>query len=104
MGCFVGTVCHKGVNIRKPFDHVVVYIVKRYAVMNIAGGNFYRKNNTVDITGSMCFIGQLLFVVTLDKQTTVWVCGAFYYGFCFLCFLFALFQLLSGSVVTLLLR
>ena len=51
MGCFIGAVCHKCVDIRELLDHLVVYIVKRYAVMNIAGGNFYRKNNTVDITG-----------------------------------------------------
>lgn len=38
MGSLVCAVCHKGVNIRKLLDHMIVFIVKRYTVMDSAGG------------------------------------------------------------------
>lgn len=43
MGSLVCAVCHKGVNIRKLLDHMIVFIVKRYTVMDVAGGNLYCK-------------------------------------------------------------
>ena len=43
------------------------------AIMDIARGNLYCQNDTVNIAGGMCFIGQLLLVVALDKQPAVWV-------------------------------
>ena len=62
------------------------------AIMDIARGNLYCQNDTVNIAGGMCFIGQLLLVVALDKQPAVWVGSAFYNCFCLLCFLFAFFS------------
>lgn len=73
MGSLVCAVCHKGVNIRKLLDHMIVFIVKRYTVMDSAGGNLYCKNDTVDIAGGMRFISQLLLVVSLDEQAAVWI-------------------------------
>ena len=102
MGSLVCAVCHKGVNIRKLLDHMIVVIVKRYTVMDSAGGNLYCKNDTVDIAGGMRFIGQLLLVLTLDKQAAVRVSSADGDGF-LLCILFALFQFFPGSIVVLLL-
>lgn len=67
------------------------------------GGNLYCKNDTVDIAGGMRFIGQLLLVLTLDKQAAVRVSSADGDGF-FLCILFALFQFFPGSIVVLLFR
>ena len=64
---FVSAVCHKSVNIRKLLDYLVIYIVKRNTVMDIARGNLYCQNDTVNIAGGMCFISQLLLVVALDK-------------------------------------
>ena len=48
--------------------------------MDIVRGNLYCQNDTVNIAGGMCFIGQLLLVVALDKQPAVWVGSAFYCG------------------------
>lgn len=87
MGSLVCAVCHKGVNIRKLLDHMIVFIVKRYTVMDSAGGNLYCKNDTVDIAGGMRFIGQLLLVLTLDKQAAVRVSSADGDGFFFASFL-----------------
>ena len=85
----IGTVCHKSLNIRKLLYYLVVNIVKGNAVMYIAGGNFHCQNNTVNITGSVCFVGQLLLVVALYEQTTVRIGGADCDSFLF-CFLLAL--------------
>ena len=103
MGSLVCAVCHKGVNIRKLLDHMIVFIVKRYTVMDSAGGNLYCKNDTVDIAGGMRFISQLFLVVSLDEQTAVRVSSADGDGF-LLCILFALFQFFPGSIVVLLFR
>ena len=85
----VGTVCHKSMDIRELLDYLVINIIERNTVMDIAGGYFYRKDNTVDIAGGMGFVSQLLLVVTLDEQPTVRVGGADGNRF-LLCFLFAL--------------
>lgn len=68
MGSLVCAVCHKGVNIRKLLDHMIVFIVKRYTVMDSAGGNLYCKNDTVDIAGGMRFISQLFLVSPLTNR------------------------------------
>ena len=53
MGSLVCAVCHKGVNIRKLLNYLVIYIIKCNAIMDIAGGDFHRQNDTVDITGGI---------------------------------------------------
>lgn len=89
MGSFIRTVRYEGMNIRELLYYLVIYIVKGNTVMYIAGGNFHSQNNTVNIAGGMGFIGQLLLMVALYKQTTFWVCGADGDGF-LLRFLFTL--------------
>ena len=76
MGSFIRTVRYKSMDIRELLYYLVVNIVKGDTVMYIARGDFYGQNNTVDIAGSMGFIGQLLLVVALHKQTAVGVSGA----------------------------
>ena len=102
MGRLICAVRYKGMDIRELLNHLVIYIIKCNAIMDIARGDLYCQNDTVNIAGGMCFIGQLLLVVTLDKQPAVWVGSAFYYCFCLLCFLFALFQFLPRGIVALL--
>lgn len=92
MGRLICAVRYKGMDIRELLYYLVIYIIKCNAIMDIARGNLYCQNDTVNIAGGMCFIGQLLLVVALDKQPAVWVGSAFYYCFCLLCFLFALFS------------
>ena len=99
----IGAVCYKCMDIRELLYYLVVNIIKGNAVVYIAGGNFYCQNNTMNITGGMGFIGQLLLVVAFHEQTTFWVCGANSNSF-LLCFLLALFQLLFGSVIPFLFR
>ena len=76
MGSFIRTVRYKSMDIRELLYYLVVNIVKGDTVMYIARGDFYGQNNTVDIAGSMGFIGQLLLVVALYEQTAVRVSGA----------------------------
>ena len=76
MGSLICAVRYKSMNIRKLLYYLVINIVKGNTVMYIAGGDFHCQNNTVNIAGSMCFISQLLFVVSLNKQTAVRVSGA----------------------------
>ena len=89
MGSFIRTVRYEGMNIRELLYHLVIYVVKSYTVMYITGSYCYCQNNTVNIAGGMGFIGQLLLMVALYKQTTFWVCGADGDGF-LLRFLFTL--------------
>ena len=88
MGCFVCTVSYKGMNLWKLFYYSVVKIVKRNAVMHIAGGNLYIENYTVNIANSMRLVCQLLLVVALYEQTTVRIGRADGNSF-LLCFLLA---------------
>ena len=98
MRSLISTVCHKSTNVGELFYDSVVNIIKGDTVMDVAGGDFRFQNYTMGIAGSMGFIGELLFVVALDKQTTLRVGGTDGYGFRF-CLLFTLFQLLFGGVV-----
>ena len=75
MGSFIRTVRYKSMDIRELLYYLVVNIVKGDTVMYIARGDFYGQNNTVDIAGSMGFIGQLHLVVALYEQTAVRVSG-----------------------------
>ena len=75
MRSLIGTVCHKSMDIRELFYYLVVNIVKWNTVMYIARGYFHGKNNTVDVTGGMGLVGQLLLVVAFYEQTTVRICG-----------------------------
>ena len=61
----IRTVCYESVNIRKLLHYLVVNIVKRNTVMDIARCNFHCQNHTVDIAGCGGFLGQLLLVVAL---------------------------------------
>ena len=65
----IGTVRYESMDLWKLFHHLVINIIKSYTVMYIAGGDFHCQNNTVDITGSVGFIGQLPLVVPLYEQT-----------------------------------
>ena len=85
----VRTVCYKSMDIRELLDYLVVNIIKRNTVMYIARSNFHCQNHTVNIAGSMSFIGQLLLVVPFYEQATVRVGSADGDGF-LLCFLLAL--------------
>jgi len=96
----IGTIGYKGVYIRELLYNSIVNIIKRNAVVNIAGGNFHFQNDTVYITNGVRLIGHLFFVVAFHKQTAIRVCSADSYRF-LLRFLFALFQLLLRGVVTL---
>ncbi len=73
MGRLICAVRYKGMDIRELLYYLVIYIIKCNAIMDIARGNLYCQNDTVNIAGGMCFIGQLLLVVALDKQPAVWV-------------------------------
>ena len=77
----IRTVCHKSMNIRELLYYFVVNIVKRNTVMYIAGSYFHCQYNTVNIAGGMCFISQLLSVVTLYEQTAIRVGGTDSNGF-----------------------
>ena len=84
----IRAVRYESMNLWKLFHYLVINIVKGNTVMYIARGYFHCQNNTVNIAGGMCFISQLLFVVSLNKQTTVGVGGTDSNDF-FLCFLLA---------------
>lgn len=94
MGRFVGTVCDNSVHIPVFLDDLVIYCIKRYAVMHIARGYFYLKNKAVHVASCMGFVGKLPFVVTLDKQATVRVRHALCYCLCLFCLLAPLLLLL----------
>ena len=53
MGCLKCAVCYKSMDIRELLNYLVIYIIKCNAIMDIAGGDFHRQNDTVDITGGI---------------------------------------------------
>ena len=65
MGRFVGAVGYYGRYFRVLLYHFVIYIVKGHAVMDVAGGHFHVEHKAVDIACRMCFIGKLLFMLSL---------------------------------------
>ena len=98
----VGAVRYHGLDFGVLFYQSVIYIVKRYAVMYIAGGYFYFQNIAVLVAGGVGFIGHLFLMVAFYKHSRIRICSAFGYYF-LLGFLFALFQFLPGGIIPFLL-
>ena len=56
MGRFVGSIGHYGLCLWKALRYLVVYLVKGYTVMNIAGGHDSLQHKAVLVAGRMRFI------------------------------------------------
>ena len=67
--CFVCRVQNDGFYFGILFYYFVIYIIKSYAVMNIAGSYFYAYYITVFLAGCMRFIRELSFVLTFYEQS-----------------------------------
>ena len=78
---FIGRIRHDGFNLREGLGHFIVNIIKRHAVVDIAGGNHRFQNIAVLVADGVSLIGKLPLVLPLCKYTAFRVCRAFCHRF-----------------------
>ena len=59
MGRFVRAICYNGLYYGEFFGCLVIYVVKCYAIVYVAGSYYGLKDVSVLITGSRGFVGKL---------------------------------------------
>ena len=93
MRCFVCTVCYYRFYFRKVFYQFIIYIIKRYAVVNITGRYYCFKNKTIFVTSCVCFIRKLSLMFSLYEKSAFGISCALdnFLGFCFFLAIFKLF-------------
>ena len=62
---FVSTIGYDCLVLGKTLGYLLIYLVKRYAVMDIAGRDYSFQHKTVLVAGGMGFVSKLLLVFTL---------------------------------------
>ena len=68
--------CVHGYELNLEFScYIVIYIVPRYAVMDISCGHLYAQYKAVFVTDRMCFIGKLPLMLSFYEHSAVWVCS-----------------------------
>ena len=77
-----GSVCHHGLCLGKGLGQFVVDIIKRHAVVGIAGGNHSLQYTAVLVAGTVRFVGRAPLMLSFVKQPTLRVCGRYRHRFC----------------------
>ena len=96
---FVSAVRYHSVDFGMLFYQFVIYVVESYTVMYIAGSYFYFQNIAMLVADGVGFVCHLFLVVAFYKHPRIRVGGTLGDGF-LLGFLFPLFQLLFGCIVS----
>ena len=65
MGCLVGGIGNDSLYLWKFLCYIVIYFIKGYAVMDIAGGHHGLQHKAVLVAGGMGFIRKLPLVLSL---------------------------------------
>ena len=66
-----GSVCHHGLCLGKGLGQFVVDIIKRHAVVDIAGGNHSLQYTAVLVAGTVSFAGKAPLMLSFVKQPTL---------------------------------
>ena len=98
MGCFVCTVCYYSFYFWKVFYKFIIYIIKCYAIVNIAGCYYCFKNKTIFVTSCVSLICKLPLMFTFYEKSAFGISCALGDFLCFFCFL-TIFEFLLRCVI-----
>ena len=77
MGCLIGGIGNDSLYLWKFLCYIVIYFIKGYAVMDVAGSHHHLKHKTVLVASCMRLVGKLSLVISFCEQAAVRVGYAF---------------------------